>query len=87
MGWRPRLQLNENKLSTWARLRSHVSAPGAWALWVSSLGQSTTLGAPQVPLPTVTEDSPVRSYTFPQPLLPGTQIAPMLLKFFQACRS
>lgn len=28
MGWRPRLLLNENKRSTWARLRSHVSPPG-----------------------------------------------------------
>lgn len=28
MGWRPRLLLNENKRSTWARLCSHVSAPG-----------------------------------------------------------
>ena len=28
MGWWPRLLLNENKRSTWARLCSHVSAPG-----------------------------------------------------------
>lgn len=28
MGWRPRLLLNENKRSTWPRLRSHVSPPG-----------------------------------------------------------
>lgn len=28
MGWRPRLLLNENKRSTWAGLRSHVSPPG-----------------------------------------------------------
>lgn len=28
MGWRPRLLLNENKCSTWARLCGHVSPPG-----------------------------------------------------------
>lgn len=28
MRWQPRLLLNENKRSTWARLRSHVSPPG-----------------------------------------------------------
>lgn len=28
MRWQPRLVLNENKRSTWARLRSHVSPPG-----------------------------------------------------------
>lgn len=38
MRWRPRLLLNENKRSTWARLRSHVSPPATRAPWVSSWG-------------------------------------------------
>lgn len=70
MGWRPRPLLNENKCSTWARLCGHVSPPRALALWVPSLGPSTTLRTPQVPVPTVTEDFPLRFDPFPLPFLP-----------------
>lgn len=79
MGWRPRLVLNENKRSTWARSRVHVSPAGL----PSAVGvlSGARHHSPPEPLPTVTEDSRVRSDPFPQPLLPGAQIAPLLHKF------
>lgn len=72
MGWRPRLLLNENKCSTWARLCSHVSPPQAKALLVPCLERSPKHPGPQVELPTNTEDSPPRSDPFPQSQQPAS---------------
>lgn len=66
MGWRPRLLLNENKCSTWARLCSHVSPPQAKSLWVPCLEMSPKHPTPQTELPTAAEDSPARSDPFTQ---------------------
>lgn len=66
MGWRPRLLLNENKCSTWARLCSHVSLPQAKSLWVLCLKMSPKHPTPQMELPTAAEDSPARSDPFTQ---------------------
>lgn len=51
MKWRPRLLLNENKRSTWARLRSHVSP----------LGYPDTVGV----LPGAQRHSPISSSAAP----------------------
>lgn len=60
MGRRPRLLLNENKCSTWARLCSHVSPPQAKALWVPCLEVSPKHPTPPLELHTATEDSPCK---------------------------
>lgn len=72
MGWRPRLLLNENKCSTWARLCSHVSSAQAKALWVPCLEMSPKHPTPQLELQTATEKSPARSDPFPQIHQPGS---------------
>lgn len=70
MRWRPRLLLNENKCSTWARLCSHVSPPQAKSLWVPCLEMSPKHPTPQMKLPTAAEDSPVNSDQSRKPTSP-----------------
>lgn len=82
MRWWPRLLLNENKRSTWARLGSHVSPPGHPGTVGVLLGPSATRPGSQVPLPTAAEDSPVRPDPFPSPSCLGVPITPCFLGFF-----
>lgn len=85
MRWWPRLLLNENKRSTWARLCSHVSPPGHPGTVGVLLGPSATRPASQVPLPTAAADSPVRPDPCPSPSCRGVPITPVLLRFLPAC--
>lgn len=85
MRWRPRLLLNENKRSTWARLRSHVSPRGQPGAVGVLLGPGATRPASQVPLPAAAEDSPASPDPFPGPRrCPGLPISPVLLRFLPA---
>lgn len=82
MGWRPRLVLNENKRSTWARLGGHVS-PGGGRGAVGALPEpGTTLrdsaGA-------VTEDFPRDSQLLPRAPSAPAPSAPRCVRFPGAC--